>query len=562
MKKKKSLARYLELNLGNSSAGRFPHDRFRPGTELETLRIIKRAAADKKIRGVFLNTSGFSANREYLWELRNALEGCKRSGKKIAAYFDMADLDLYCLMSVADKIIMDSAGVLNFLGYSWGRLFVKETLDKLGIGFRELRYLDYKSATDTFARTTISDADREQYGAYLDDIFNLTKTAVIKNRAMGEEKFDALLKEGFILSPGEAKSRALVDAVGREDSIKETIKGMEFADSKEGEITFISAGNPAFGFFNHGGKISRYTARRARGLCLPEIAVIHARGATDLDRGMEARKISRLIRKLGEKPRVKALVVRIDSPGGSAVSADFIAGAIQDVKKKIPVVVSFGQVAASGGYWAAMYASHITASPYTLTGSIGVIGSWFFNKGMNAKLGLNFEALTRGEHADLATGIILPQRDLSGEEEERFRRCLLDLYGEFVKKAALGRNMKEEELEALARGRVYSGIASQRSRLTDSLGGYLEALETARNLAGIAPSKKVKIREYPRPKFLEKMAAKAFSSAIPEGQAPVSLLQNPRMTGLWDDLYYRFSKNGQIMPILPCFLLTEFNQRS
>jgi len=553
--KKKTSVLYLELNLGNSigSAGKLSPGRLHPGTELETLRILKRAAADKKLKGIFINTSGFSANRGYLWELQNILEICKSLGKKIVAYFDSADLDLYWFLTVADKIIMDVGGMLNFLGYSWGRFFAKESLDKLGIGFRELRYLDYKSAYDTFSRTTISETDREQYGAYLDDIFDLSKAIITHNRAMNEEDFNTLLKEGVILSPTEAKNRNLVDAIGREETIKETIKGLEFKEGDEGKLNFISAGNPAFSFFNQSQKTSRYTAKKARGIRLPEIAVINARGVVDLEQGIEARNVSRLIRRLAEKPRVKALVVRIDSPGGSAVAADFIAEAIAMAKKKIPVVVSFGDVAASGGYWAAMYASHIMASPYALTGSIGVIGSWFFDKGLNAKLGLDFEALTRGEHADLGTGFILPKRDLSADEEERFRRCILDLYGEFVKKAALGRNKKEEELETLARGRVYSGLTSQRLGLTDSLGGYLDALETARDLAGIPVSKKLKIKEYPKPKFFEKIVAKAFSKEH-SANPLLHILGVPR---LWDDLYYRFSQNGKVMPILPCFFLTR-----
>jgi protease-4 len=567
-KKTPGTIRYLELNLGNSSgpANRFTSVRLRSDTELETLRILKRAARDKKIQGLFINTSGFSANREYLWELRKALEVCKSSGKKILAYFDNADLDFYCFLSMAHKIIMDKAGTLNFLGYSWGRFFVKESLEKLGVGFRELRYLDYKSANETFSRTSISEADREQYGAYLDEIFNLTKTTIMQNRSLREEDFDALLKEGILLSPGDAKSRALVDALGREDAVKKAIKEIEFGDpgiensspgdKEEGKLIFISAGNPVFSFYNKASKTSRYTGGRAKGFRVPEIAVIHARGTTDLERGMEARAISRLIYQLAEKPRIKALVIRIDSPGGSAVAADFIAAAIQEVKKEIPVVVSLGQVAASGGYWAAMYASHVCVSPYTLTGSIGVISGWFYDKGFNAKLGLGFEALTRGDHADLGAGIILPQRDLSDDEESQFRCCLLDLYGEFVNKAAEARNMKIEDLEPLARGRVYSGLASQGLGLTDSLGGYLEALETARSLSKIPVSRKVRIREYPRPKFCETMMAKIFSSAIIPGRSFhfKMAFMGEKTPELWEDLSYRFSCNGHIMPLLPLVL--------
>ena len=558
MIKKNKTARYLELNLAdNPSAGRFMPAKFRPDTELEILRVLKRAASDKKIRGIILNTFGFTANQVRLWELQSALGKCKASGKKIIAYFDNADFDLYCLLSLADKIVMDSAGTLNLMGYAWGRLFLKESLEKLGIGFRELRYLDYKSANETFSRTSISDADREQYGAYLDEIFCLTKDTIIRNRNLNEEDFNSFLKEGFLFSPVEAKNRNLVDALGREETIKETIKEMEFEDPAKGKLQFIAAGNPGFSVL--GQKQSGYKPVRTRNPWAPEIAIVNAKGISDMEQGMKARTTSALIRELSKKSKIKALIVRIDSPGGSAVAADFIRSAIEETKKKIPVVVSMGELAASGGYWASMNASHIFASPYTLTGSIGVIAGWFFDKGLNARLGFGYEAMTRGEHADLNTGVILPNRDLSEEEELRFRRCILDLYDEFVKKAAEGRNMKSEDMEALARGKVYSGLAAQRLGLIDSLGGFLEALETALKLAEIPGDKKIRIREYPKPDFYQKLAARLgasiSSSAQIAGFGNIHGLESVsgynRIRELWEDLNYRISHKGEAMPILP-----------
>jgi protease-4 len=357
----------------------------------------------------------------------------------------------------------------------------------------------------------------------------------------------------------------LVDALGRREAVIETIKALEFGNveesKKSGEVFFIST-NPGISLFSLNRKAPGYSSGRVRKIRAPEIAVVHARGNTDLDQGMGARNIAKTIRELAERYRVKALVVRIDSPGGSAVAADYIAEAIQEVKEEIPVVVSLGQVAASGGYWASMYASHITSSPYTLTGSIGVIGGWFFDKGLNAKLGLGIESLNRGEHADLLTGLILPKRDLCDDEEAQFRRTLLDLYGEFVRKAAKGRNKTTEDLESMAQGRVYSGLHAQQLGLIDSLGGYLDALDTAKKLAEIPASKKVLVREYPKPKFIETITARFFASSLTNMQqsiapgllaafAPFGLEKNEELTRSLEDLQYRISKNGQAMPILP-----------
>ena len=571
--KKPSVIRYLELNIGSNSGSveRFTPSRIKTDIELEILRVLYRVKKDKKIKGVLVNTSGFQGDRSFLWELQHALQNCKNSGKKVVGYFDNADLDIYNLLSVSDKIIMDSSAVLSFLGYSWARVFAKKTLEKLGIGFRELRYMNYKSAAETFSRTSMSKADREQYGQYLDNIFEYTKNTIIKNRSLNnktinDEDFNALLKEGFVLSAAQAKEKNLIDDLGRCEAIQKTIKALEFGvtgdepcESKKtlGEIIFIPAGNPGCSLFSTSRKAHVYSPGRSK-FTKREIAVVHAKGNTDLDQGMDARTIAKTIRMLAEKPKVKALIVRINSPGGSAVAADHISEAILKVKEQLPVVVSLAQVAASGGYWAAMNASRIVTTPYTLTGSIGVIGSWFFEKGLNTKLGLGFEALTRGEHADLATGIILPARDLNTKEEAQFKSCILDLYDEFIKKAAKSRGKTEKDMETLAQGRVYSGLAAIELGLIDSLGGYLEALDIAKELAGIPLNKKVRIREYPKPKFLETLTARLFSSALANSQnsAAINLLKaasSQKANQALEDLRYRLSNNGQALPILPLF---------
>ncbi|MCL2008138.1 MAG: signal peptide peptidase SppA [Treponema sp.] len=555
MSKKKKTVRYLELNLGKSagSFGRFSSAG--TNTELAILRVIKKAAADKKLHGIFVNTSGFpsgdSSHSAYLWELLKALEEFKAAGKKIATYFDNAEMDLYCLLSLSDKIIMDEAGSLSLTGYSRGHPFAKESLAKLGIGFRELRYFEFKSANEIFSRTSFSEANRKQYSAYLDDIFEVSKTAILQNRKIGEETFNKILSQDFLLSPIKARDRSLVDVIGREAEIKQTITMMEFPDltyplddkDDEERVEFVSAGNMHFSFFNPGQKNPDYIEKKARGFLLPEIAIVHAKGASDMERGMKARTVAKTIRKLLKKSRVKALVLRIDSPGGSAVAADFIDAAVREAKKKIPVIVSFGQVAASGGYWAAMNASHICTTPYTLTGSIGVISAWFYDKSLNSKLGLDFDIIKKGDHSDLGAGVILPKRDLTDEEEGRFKANILDLYSTFVKKAAEGRNMKVENLELLARGRVYSGITSKALTLTDSLGGYLDALSIAKDLAKISQSKKIRIREYPKLSFSDKMKAKISPAAF---QGIFS-----EVTDIWEELNFRFDNNGKAMPILP-----------
>ncbi|GHV93251.1 signal peptide peptidase SppA [Spirochaetia bacterium] len=566
--------RYLELNLSERTA-KNPLFASGPESYFNVFRVIERASKDKNIRGIVLNLSDFSADRAYIWELRNALEAFKTAGadaksmdggakngdgsengnhKKIVAYFNNADMDLYLLASVADKIVMDEAGSLMFLGYVYGRGFARHAMEKLGVGVRELRYLEYKSAMETFTRDRLSEADKKQYGEYLDDIFGLTRDTLMQARSWTGEEFDAILNREYIYSAKRALDRGLADRIGRDQAVTEVIRELETSTegSPGAEPAFALHGDPATSLMGAGSKYGPGRNRNPFGM-RSEIAIIYASGNTDLDSGMGARDLSRSIRETSERRSVKAMVIRINSPGGSAEAADHIAEAVRFAKKRIPVVVSMGSVAASGGYWAGMYASHITASPYTLTGSIGVIGSWFFDQGINEKLGLSMDLLKRGNHADLMAGIILPYRDLSEDEEEQHRQYILDLYRDFVLKAAAGRSMSIEAVEAVAQGRVLSGLDAKDAGLVDSIGGLADAVRIARGLAKIGDDKKVSYNEYPKSTFFDNLLRRfgfsvsgAMGLAGMRGASPL-----PALSPALEDIRYRLSRNGEAMPILP-----------
>ncbi|MCL1931666.1 MAG: S49 family peptidase, partial [Treponema sp.] len=444
----------LELNMNHQVMQNMVRS-MRPKPALEVFRVIERAGNDRQIDGIILNISSYNAGQETLWELRNALEKFKSRGKKVYAFISAADLDLYCLATVADKIIMDEQGTLSLLGYAWGRGYVQHSLEKLGVGARELRYLEYKSAAETYTRDSLSDADRRQYGAVLDDIMTITRDTVSKARSWSADEFNAIINNEFMFSAKSALARGLVDYIGRKDAVVNAIKETTGREKVE---TFA-----LYGDYDSSLSAGKYAYRpvKARWMSRPPvIAVIYANGVTDMERGIAAKNLARTIREVSEKNRVKALVIRINSPGGSAEAADYVAEAIKKAKEQIPVVVSMGGVAASGGYWVSMTASHIVASPVTLTGSIGVIGSWFYDKGLNSKLGLTVDTMQRGDHADLLTGIILPHRDLTPAEEARYRTYILDVYGDFTARVAANRNMDIERVEAAAQGRVYSGLGA------------------------------------------------------------------------------------------------------
>jgi protease-4 len=281
---------YLELNLNNQAFQNRLYS-LRHKSDLEIFRVIEKAGDDNRIKGIVLNISAFSAGTETMWELRGALEQFKSKGKKICAFISGADLDRYYLASVADKIVMDEQGALQLTGYAWGRGFVQHSLEKLGIGVRELRYLDYKSANEMFTRDSLSEADRRQYGAYLDDIFTVTRNAVMQGRSLTQERFDEILNRGFLYSAKNALAEGLVDRIGRDEAVSAMINEMEGAEVDHFTLYGDSLSSLSDSKYY-------YNAGRGKG---PQIAVIYANGQTDMEQGMAARSLAHTIREVSEK---------------------------------------------------------------------------------------------------------------------------------------------------------------------------------------------------------------------------------------------------------------------
>jgi protease-4 len=539
---------FLELNL-NSQRGQSFTRSMRSKSSLELFRVIEQAGNDKKIGGIILNISACQEGKETLWELRNALEKFKAKGKKVCSFISGADLDLYCLATIGDKIVMDDQGVLMLTGYAWGRGYVKHSLEKLGIGAREVRYLKFKSAAETSTRDSLSEADRTQYGEILDDMMQLARDTVYVSRSWNTGEFNRIINNEFMFSAKNALARGLVDRSGRKDAVLEAVRE-------------ISDGNAAGLFLLYGdaessltGSKFPYKPARAGGMFSrpPVIAVINANGVTDMERGVAAWTLAATIREVSQRRRVKAIVLRINSPGGSAEAADYIAEAVKAAKERVPVVVSMGAVAASGGYWASMSASRIIATPVTITGSIGVIGSWFYDPGLNSKLGLSVDVMQRGDHADMATGMILPRRDLRPDEEARYKEYILDLYADFTSRVAANRNMDIERVESLAQGRIYSGLGALNAGLIDGIGGIDDAIKIARDLAEIPDNKNIAILEYPKPKFFDRILEHLFSAkAGALGKSVINTAADLFFPAqLLEDIRYRIEHNGQVMPILP-----------
>jgi protease-4 len=460
-------------------------DRGRTLTSL--LKSIDDAKNDPRIKGVAINLSGIRISKGNAWEVRQSLASLRDSGKHVVLYFDEANMTTYHLASVADRVVMDPEGILLMPGYVLGRTYLAGTLEKLGLGFDEWRFLKYKSAAETYSRTSMSEADREQRQALVDGYYDTMRADVTKSRGVSPETFDRWVDDFTLILPSVAKREGIVDDIARWDDIRDVVTGLEGQPKN-----FVGPGSAAGTFY----KSQRWGEP-------PRIAVVYALGECAMDKGIRARQLEKLILGLRNNWYVKAVVLRVNSPGGSALASDLVAEAIQKCSRVKPVIVSQGDVAASGGYWISMYGDEIVAQPTTITGSIGVIGGWVWNKGFAEKLGLDADFVKRGEHADLLfgpklplIGLGVPHRPLSQGERDQIIAEMDTLYQGFVTKVSRGRGMEREAVAKIAQGRVWTGDEGKDVGLVDTIGGLSTAIEIAREKAGIGPDEEIKIMDF------------------------------------------------------------------
>ncbi|MFO7891513.1 MAG: S49 family peptidase [bacterium] len=449
---------------------------------------LKGAADDKRIAGVALNLSGMEAGKEMIWEIREILSDLQKSGKKVVIYFDQGNMNMYHLASTADCIVMDPEGMFTLEGFAASRTFMKGTLEKLGIGYEEWRFFTYKSASEVLSRESMSEPDREQRLKLLKDFYSLTQRDVCQSRGFSPAFFDTLVNEKAIFLPEEAQKHQLVDTLARWTEIENIISKLE-GENK----TLI---NPR--------ELACHSMQRTEWGSLPQVAVVYAVGACAMDTGIKARVLEKTILRLAESKRIKAVILRVDSPGGDPLASDLVAQALKKCDKQKPLIISQGGVAASGGYWISMYGDTIVAAPNTVTGSIGVIGGWLWNQGFGDKIGMQPDFVKVGKHADLRAGLTLPylgltlpHRNLTAEEFGIMKRAITTMYNHFIKKVAQGRDMKEAEVDSIGQGRVWSGTVGRENGLIDVIGGLDKAISLAKQSAGISGDKEVEIVEFP-----------------------------------------------------------------
>lgn len=455
--------------------------------DLET--DLEKARTDPAIAGVAMNLSGIEISRGKAWEIRQKLAQIQEAGKHVVIYADELGMTEYHLASVADRVVLDPQGIVVIPGYVIGRTYVKDALAKIGVGFDEWRFLKYKSAAEAFSRTTMSDADREQRLALVEDFYAATRADVAASRNISNDTFDKWVNEDVLISPKQAVDLGLVDELGRWDDVAKAIETLEGSKKRYVPSTMLDENRYPSNLWGEN----------------PTIAVVYALGFCGMDTGIQARKLEKIVKRLTEDRWTDAVVIRVDSPGGSALAADLVAERIRECAKKKPVIISQGDVAASGGYWLSMYGTKIYAQPQTIVGSIGVIGGWIWDDGIGEKLGHTSDYVKVGDKADFGFGIrlllggpMLPKRNLAPDEREEVIGEMKDFYEGFVEKVAAGRDMPVEDVNKIAEGHVFSGVDGKSIGIVDEIGNLDDAIQAAKKAAGIEDDEPITVIEYPK----------------------------------------------------------------
>lgn len=485
--------RLVEMSLH----GRLVYQRPRYGAQgliplRELTERIQRAQDDPTVAGVALNLSGLSGNAAMLWEVREKLLGLRAAGKRVVVYVDRGDLSELYLASAADRIIQDPQGQALLPGLQASRTYQRDLLEKIGVGFDEWRFLEYKSAMETYSRDRMSAADRVQRQALLDGFYDEMADGLVASGRMTRAELDSVVNERPFLLAGELLARGWVDRVGRWDDARaeaERLEGRRLSRVSSGRLARL-----------------RWRPDEEWGP-KPVISLVYLLGECAMDSGIRGRASSRALHAMGDNARVRSVVVRADSPGGDPLPSDLVARELLRLRTlRKPVLASQGRVAASGGYWISMDADSITVSPFTVTGSIGVIGGWLWNEGLGKKLGLTSDRVQVGKSADLLggmtiplLGLTIPERNLNPHERALAKETILAEYDSFVSRVASARRLEVSEVRRIAEGRVYTGREGIRRRLVDRVATLDQTIESARRAAGLAPGRRVRVVEYPRP---------------------------------------------------------------
>ncbi len=469
-----------------------------------TLARLEKAAKDDTVEGLVLQIANPAIGRGKVDELRAAISRFRKSGKKVYAQLDMAMPSDYLIAAACDEIIMPESGMVLLPGLRIEAMFYKGLLDKAGVHADFIHMGDAKGAAEVMTRSSFSKPVRENLSAMVDDLYDQMVATVAFDRPITRAQAAAAIDEG-LLTAKRAKELGLIDRLAYATDFRKSLGKSYEAD----ELVYVENygkkqvdtdfSGPA-GFLKllklmSGGSSSRRSSGK-------KIAIVYAVGPITTGKSQESlfggasmgsTTIVKALRDAADDEQVAAIVLRINSPGGSAIASDLMWSQIEAIEK--PIVASMGDVAASGGYYIAMGTDKIFAEPNSVTGSIGVVGGKMAMKGLYDKLGVTIDTISRGKNSGVFSGT----HKFTEGERKAIVSMMEDTYDQFTSKAAQGREMPVEQLKKLAGGRVYTGRQAKANGLVDEVGTLHDAIAEAKKMAGIADDQKVKIKTLPEP---------------------------------------------------------------
>lgn len=537
--------RISERAMENSFAVLSGESTYNPGL-YNIVNAIEHAKDDSKIKGIALKLNPSPNGWATLQQVRNALIDFKSSGKFIYAYGENIPQSAYYVATAADSIFLNPVGNMELKGFATILAFFKGTLDKLDVQPEIFYAGKFKSATEPFRATSMSDENREQIREFQQDFWAEFSGAVAQRIGRDSAGVMALAESGAIEFPKDALANKLVDGLWYSDQVNELLKKRLEIEDEDEEIKLLDINKYADNF-------SRNNTKKDN-----QIAVLYAEGSivdgeANDDSQVASVDMVKQIRAIRKEEKIKAVVLRVNSPGGSALASEVILRELRLLKKEKHLIVSMGDVAASGGYYISSYADSIFVMPNTVTGSIGVFTMLFNVEGlMKNKLGVTFDGVKNAPYADFPNAF----SELTADEKQRMQRSVDHIYTIFKNHVAEGRNMSQDQVETIAQGRVWSGTDAVANGLADSYGDLNRAIASAASMAEVSDYNVV---TYPETvdrfeMFLKQMGKDDNMSAAVKANLEKELSKDYPFIS---QLKMLKNMNGRIMALLPFSMTTN-----
>ena len=487
-------------------------------TLLDYVNAIDAAAEDNSISMIYMTPENISCGTAQLEEIRAALERFKNSGKPIVAYCTSFGNGSYYLASVADKVILDPASESMITGVGSQMIFLKDLFDALGIEVQLIRHGKYKSAGEMYTRSSASPENRQQNEELVNSIWNTMSSQIAASRGITPEQFNEWVENLEMCHPEEYKAKGLIDETWYKDEVEKYICE-QYGAKKITDVQFV--------------KINKYASKLKKGSRKNKIAVVYADGEIVMsgsDADIVGSKLANTLRKVREDKKVKAVVFRVNSPGGSAQASEAIRHELQLLRAEKPVIASFGNYAASGGYWISAESDYIFSDNNTVTGSIGVFGLVpSIGDAILKNVKVNIETVGTSSHSDMMSGM----RKLDDAEVEYVQKQIEKIYDDFTGLVSNGRGMSKDSVDAIGQGRVWSGSDAMRIGLVDSQGGLKEAIDYAAEKVGL-DKKDYRLSLYPVAKNVSMLQMLSGSAGDdPEENLTTSVESDPSLIDMF-----------------------------